>query len=98
MLAKNYSKYYFQDEIKSHNNQILRRGFGSGIERWRHIGIGNPEVNSVGQDSGLLPGSCPAVNSTGYEIEQRREHQCQRDVVRREVEGRKCNNQLNQTR
>jgi hypothetical protein len=58
----------------SHNNQILRRGDDSGIERWRHVGLGDPEVNSVGQDSWLLPGSCPAVDSTGYESKQRREH------------------------
>jgi hypothetical protein len=51
----------------------------------------------VGQDSGLLPGSCPAVNSTGYEIKQQQEHQHQRDIVQQEVEGRKRDNQLNQT-
>ena len=97
MLAENYSKYYFQGVVISHNNQILQRGGGSGIERQHRVSIGDPEVNSVGQDNGLLPGSCPAVDSTGYEIEQRQEHQRQRDIVQQEVEGRKRDNQLNQT-
>ena len=75
MSAKNYSKYYFQGRVISHNNQIFQHGGGSGIERRRHVAVGDPEVNSVGQDSGLLPSSCPAVDSTVYEIKQRREHQ-----------------------
>ena len=70
MSATNYYKYYFQGGVISHNNKILQRGGGSGIERQQHVSIGDPEVNSVGQDRGLLPGSCPAVDSAGYEIEQ----------------------------